>query len=175
MANLLQELCDREGVTMDVTRLPSVWEGRTGFLRFFCVLKRGGATLEVPSYQMGEGHIVVPDSVGPRRSVDGAAYVAAILAKPNGVRVGGSVIGSLHVGPLPSVADVVASLVFDADCWESSRDIEDFAANYGGEIKSLADAKRIEASYLACAETAKRLRAFLGGKLAEFQEAARDY
>jgi hypothetical protein len=166
MANLLQELCDREGVTMDVTRLPSVWEGRTGFLRFFCVLKRGGATLEVPSYQMGEGHIVVPDSVGPRRSVAGAEYVKAVLASPG---------FSLRPGPVPSVADVVASLVCDADCWESSRDLEDFAANYGGEIKSLADAKRIEASYLACAETAKRLRAFLGGKLAEFQEAARDY
>jgi hypothetical protein len=173
-APTLAELCDRHGITLEAVRLPSKREGKIGFLRFHVTIRRGPLAIE-SEYSMGEGHIKVPASVGPRGSVDGAAYVAAILAKPDGVRAGGSVVGAIHSGPLPTAADIVASLISDASCYEDSRDLEDFAANFGGEIKIIADAKKIEASYLACGETAKRLRSFLGADLEAFQEAARDY
>lgn len=160
----LDDLCGTENVTINAVRLPSEREGKTGFLRFHVTLTYQGRTIETP-YSMGQGHIKVPASVALNdRSVDGAAYVQKVLADPG-----------RHNGPLPTAADVLHSLISDASCYEDSSDLEDFAANFGGEIKSMADAKKIERSYMECGETAKKLKRFLGERLADFQDAASDH
>jgi hypothetical protein len=78
---------------------------------------------------------------------------------------------SLRPLPAPSLADVLHSLVMDADAIDYAT-FEDWAASTGYD----ADSRQAEKTYRACIEIGLKLRNMLGdAKLAELREAFQDY
>jgi len=66
---------------------------------------------------------------------------------------------------------VVSALVIDAQTYENSRNLDDFAGDFGMNPRSL-DTKKI---YKACEKTSARMHRFFGSELPALYEAARDY
>lgn len=72
---------------------------------------------------------------------------------------------------VPAAADLVHSLLSDASCYDCAGDFKGFCADLGYSTDSI----KARDIYFACGEASKRIKAFLGPLLAEFEEAARDY
>jgi hypothetical protein len=69
-------------------------------------------------------------------------------------------MGVGHKGAEPKLADVLGSLIADAECVEG-RSLEEFAEDLGYEIDSIKAAKQCEKTYNACLKIAERLESFL--------------
>lgn len=68
-------------------------------------------------------------------------------------------------------ADVLHSLVSDAQGFENARNFEDWASEYGYDV----DSRKAERIYKKLAELSPQVRDFLGEHWDEFAEAAQDY
>lgn len=76
----------------------------------------------------------------------------------------------VNFGKKPSKKDCIYALITDASCYESSRDLRDFAENFGYETR--ADAER---AYKSCARTAEALKRVFGADLRLFEKELEDY
>lgn len=70
----------------------------------------------------------------------------------------------------PSKKDLIYCLISDSGCFHSSRDLEDFAYNFGYE-----NIKDAEKAYKACARTAAALSRVFGKDLAWFEKELENY
>lgn len=73
--------------------------------------------------------------------------------------------GTGHGGKEPSPADVLASLILDADCGD--RSFEDFCGDLGYDP----DSRKAERIWKACKRTAPKVRRLLGEHFEAFQNA----
>lgn len=71
----------------------------------------------------------------------------------------------------PTVDEVLHSLLSDASGYDSARDFKDYAEGFGVSDDSI----KARDTYLACGETSKRLRVFLGDLWDAAVKAAEDY
>ena len=62
----------------------------------------------------------------------------------------------------PKFEDVMENLIMDSSSYRDSRDVEDFAANFGYELETAEDRRRVGGIYNACKSMDERLTAFLG-------------
>lgn len=69
----------------------------------------------------------------------------------------------------PTAENVLECLLSDANGYESARDFEDFAAEYGYDT----DSRKAERIYQQCGNIAKRLRKLLGDDFQAFIDAER--
>jgi hypothetical protein len=63
-----------------------------------------------------------------------------------------------HEGRTPKAADVMGDLLLDAESYDDADGFEDWARDFGYDT----DSRRAERMYLACGETSRRLRNYLG-------------
>ena len=81
-------------------------------------------------------------------------------------------IAATERGEVPTCADVMSCLLSDASCYESEPNIDDFAANFGGEKTPIS---QTIAAFKACKNRARSLRNFWGGAYDAVQEASGEY
>lgn len=135
-------------------------------LNWRVTLLRGGKEVLTTDYRAGEGHCPSYKqtfggmSIDQRNALDyecenGSRYNMALSGKPI----------------LPDAADVIYSLVMDADVLNYAK-FEEWAENFGYDP----DSRKGEAIYRTCLEHALALRNAIGDDgLRELQEAGQDY
>jgi hypothetical protein len=62
----------------------------------------------------------------------------------------------------PTISDILESLALDADCYDNTVDVLDFAAEFGYDLDTDENIKRCRAIYKACKQTHADLTALLG-------------
>lgn len=152
------------GLTMKVVFVPFSQSRSKGekspSLNWLVTLAKGGREFLTTDYMAGCGHC---PSHQQRATVDTDKAVRFECENGKSAR------NALPI--LPDLADVLYSLVSDADVIDAGG-FEDWASNYGYDT----DSRKAEATYRDCLEAALKLRGAIGDEgLRQLREALQDY
>lgn len=179
----LQATVDRLGLTVTSIFVPWSQSRNKGkkqpSLNWQVTLQKGGRDILTTDYMAGSGHC--PAYKAPAKGLHGMGGPNSLIrheainwecehgrtariGQGTGMTFGGAAI-------VPSLLDVIYSLVMDSDVLESVG-FEDWASNYGYNV----DSRQAEKTYRACLEIALKLRNGIGeAALAELREAFAEY
>ncbi len=162
----LSDLAGSVEMTSVLVRHPSAQksaEWRDTAFEWRCTLKYQGREFVLP-YWCGAGH-----TIAPKPHSQSSAAVMREWSESKFRDVGGERVICRGSDPKPPTsADVLSSLLLDSSAEHET--FADWCANYGSDT----DSRKALETYLACQESAGKLRKLLGADFARFTEAEND-